>query len=81
MHHLYLDLQDALNGHRISIGLLEHLNYRDRYTFERSGEKVVLDIEYDGQGFFGRVVPLINPTPSALLLSDLETIFLSLKNR
>jgi energy-coupling factor transporter ATP-binding protein EcfA2 len=81
LHHLYLGLQDALNSHRISIGLLEHLNYKDRYTFERLGEKVVLDVEYDGQGFFGRVVPLINPTPSALLLRDLETIFLSLKNR
>lgn len=81
LYQLYSDILPMLPSHRITITQLEHLDFRDRYTFERPGEKVVLDIEYDGQGFFGRVFPLINPTPSALLLRDLETIFLSLINR
>jgi len=78
---LYVDIQELLLPHQIAISQVEHLQYKERYTFEQQGEKAILDIEYDGQGFLGRVLPLIKPVPSASLLRDLETIFLSLKNQ
>lgn len=81
LYQLYTDIQAGLQNQHIIVSKLEHLEYKDRYTFERQGEKVILDVEYDGQGFFGRAIPLINPTPSALLLRDLETIFNTLKNQ
>jgi len=81
LYRLYLDIQPGLRTHDIGVSQLEHQDYKDRYTFERKGEKAIVNIEYDGKGFFGRVVTLPNPAPGASLLSDLESIFLTLKNK
>ena len=78
---LYADIQPGLEARHITVSQVSHLDYRDRYTFERQGEKVIMDVIYDGQGFFSQAMPLLNPIPSALLLRDLETIFTTLKNR
>lgn len=81
LEQLYTDIQPDLAAHHIIVSQISHLDYRDRYTFERQGEKVILDAIYDGQGFFSQVMPLLNPTPAPRLLRDLETIFNELKKR
>jgi hypothetical protein len=80
LHQLYVDIQEILGNLNIAIVDVTHLEYKDRYTFERNGEKAILDVEYNGNGFFGRVLPLAKPAPAPLLLQNLESAFLTLKN-
>lgn len=37
---------------------IEHLEWKERYTFERDGEKCVCDFQYNKSGFFGNVMLL-----------------------
>lgn len=37
---------------------IEHLEWKERYTFEKDGEKCVCDFQYNKSGFFGNVTPL-----------------------
>jgi len=81
LQQLYTDIKEILDGQSIAISEVVHLEYRDRYAFERNGEKAVLDVEYDGNGFFGRVLLSGKQAPSLQLLQDLESAFLTLKNQ
>lgn len=81
LQQLYVDIQEILENLNIAIVEVAHLEYRDRYTFERNGEKAILDVEYNANGFFGRVLPLAKPAPAPLLLHNLESAFLTLKNQ
>jgi hypothetical protein len=57
-----------------TITSIQHLAYRERYTFEKDGSTCVIDFEYDGAGFFGRVLPLENKCDSPILLAKIKTI-------
>jgi len=59
---------------------VNHQNYRERYAFLRGTEKAVIDFEYDGNGFFGRVVPLENRCNSLKLIEDIKTSIDKLQN-
>ena len=72
---LFDDLNEILSVTGIRIAELEHLQYRDRYTFCRGNEMAVYDVEYNLQGFFGRVIPLTAKCNSVNLLTDLEAVF------
>ena len=78
---LFSDVKDILDKHQITITGVSHLQYKERYTIERNGEKTDIDIEYDGNGFFGRIYPLPKKSVSPLLLHNIESAFLTLKNR
>lgn len=41
-----------------SITDIKHLEWKERYTFEKGGEKCVCDFLYNKSGFFGKVIPL-----------------------
>lgn len=69
---LFDDLLVLLNGAAIIIENIEHMKYKERYTFNRNQEQAVVDFEYTLKGFFGRVVPLKNKTNSSLLLKDIQ---------
>jgi len=58
---------------------IKHLQFKDRYVFENSGKKCVIDFEYDGSGFFGRVLPLDNKCESPELLALVKSIVIHLK--
>lgn len=62
-----------------SITNIQHLNYRERYTIERNGSACIIDFEYDGAGFFGRVLPLGNKCDSPELITKIKTIVNNLK--
>jgi hypothetical protein len=68
---LFEDLGEKREGTGISISMIDHLQYRERYTFTRNQEKVVIDFEYNKEGFFGRVIPLLSQTDSKVLLLDI----------
>jgi hypothetical protein len=56
----------------IRIDEIEHQRYKERYTFKRNTEHAVLDFEYNGDGFWGRVIPIKNKTNSEALLSNIQ---------
>jgi hypothetical protein len=73
-------LQTALADSGISISDINHQNYRERYTFEKGDEKAVIDFEYNGNGFFGRALPLENQCNSQHLLNKVNQAISNLKN-
>lgn len=58
----------------IAIESIVHQQYKERYTFKRKNETAVLDFEYRKNGFFGRVVPILNKTNSNSLLADIKKL-------
>lgn len=53
---------------------IDHLNYRDRYTFTKKDRTCVVDFEYNNSGFFGRVLPLKKQCDCPTLLRRIKTI-------
>jgi tRNA A37 threonylcarbamoyladenosine biosynthesis protein TsaE len=76
---LFDDLNAALGKTEIVIDELEHQPFRERYTFKRGTEEAVIDFEYNGNGFFGRVVPL-RRTNSTTLLHDIQAVLQTFKH-
>jgi hypothetical protein len=58
---------------------IQHLAYRERYAIEKNSSPCIIDFEYDGAGFFGRVLPLENKCNSPELLAKIKTIVNNLK--
>ena len=71
---LFDDLILSFTNYDISIDDLEHLQYKERYTFKRNQEVAVVDFEYNGSGFFGRIMPIQNQSNSPKLLSHIQTV-------
>ena len=76
---LFEDLGLLFKSTDIYIDDIEHLQYKERYTFKRNQDIVVIDIEYNKSGFFGRVLSILNRTNSQMLVSDIQTILQKLK--
>lgn len=68
------NLKEALmkDSNNFQIAEIEHLNYRERYTFQKGPEKAVVDFEYNSDGFFGRVLPLSGKCNSPSLLENIK---------
>lgn len=79
--HLFEEIDSILKDTGIAIIEIEHLQFKERYTFSKRDEIVVLDIEYKQNGFFGRMVPLINKTNSPELLIEVRNKLLILKTQ
>jgi TATA-binding-like protein domain of the TOTE conflict systems/AAA domain len=76
---LFDSLQSVLADSSISITEINHQNYRERYTFEKDDEKAVIDFEYNGNGFFSRVLPLENQCTSGSILNTIRQAISNLK--
>ncbi len=76
---LFDSLQSDLAVSNISITEINHQNYRERYIFTKGDEKAVIDFEYNGDGFFGRVLPLENQCNSENLLRTINQAISNLK--
>jgi hypothetical protein len=76
---LFEDISEAIVEYGISIKGINHQQYKERYTFSRNGENAEIDFEYNQQGFFGRVVPLIKKCNSQILLLDIKVAVQKLK--
>lgn len=76
------NLFDQINQGLDNAGTVEdiqHLHYRERYTIKGDSGTCVIDFEYDGDGFFGRVLPLGSKCDSPELLAKIKEIVNSLK--
>jgi hypothetical protein len=78
---LFDDLVILFKDKDICITEIQHQNYKERYTFTRNNEIVVLDFEYDKNGFFGRVVPIKNSSNSHFLLSSIKMALSTIINQ
>lgn len=76
---LYDDIKLSFKESEILIENIEHLSYKERYTFKRNSEKAVIDFEYNASGFWGRVFPIQNKTNSSLLISEIKKLLQNLK--
>jgi hypothetical protein len=76
---LFDDLVSVLEGSGIIIDDLQHQQYKERYTFIRNQEKVVIDFEYNRHGFFGRVLPLQKASNSLKLISEIQVALQTFK--
>lgn len=61
------------------ISEITHIEYRERYVFERGSEQCVIDFEYNKSGFFGRVLPLEGKSNSTVLIERIRDIVNNLK--
>jgi hypothetical protein len=76
---LFDDLEFVLKESAITIFAIQHLHYKERYTFKRNQDAAVLDFEYNKDGFFGRIVPIQNKTTNQSLLASIQTAVKKLK--
>lgn len=76
---LFDDLNTLFENTEIIIFNLEHLEYKERYTFVRYQEEAIIDFEYNGKGFFGRVLPIKNKSNSLKLIADIQTALKTFK--
>jgi hypothetical protein len=76
---LFDDLCLLLKNTGIEIFNVEHQQYKERYTFIRAQESIVLDFEYKHNGFFGRVVPVMKLSRDKYFLRDILSHISNLK--
>jgi tRNA A37 threonylcarbamoyladenosine biosynthesis protein TsaE len=75
-------LYDKLKGNlapQESISDITHLDYKERYTIASNGKWGVFDFEYDGSGFFGRVLYLEKKSNNPLLVGRIKEIIQAIK--
>jgi hypothetical protein len=64
----------------VLIAGIQHLPFRERYSIEKNRKVCVIDFEYDGDGFFGRVLPIEKKCESPELLEKIKFIVNKLKS-
>ncbi len=77
---LFDDLSIHLSAINVSVVSVDHLQYKERYSFVRGGEKAVFDFEYNDDGFFGRVLYISKFSNSLYLIADIQNVVLNLTN-
>lgn len=77
---LFEDLELLLLPLGIVTDNLEHLNYKERYTFKRGTDIAEIDFEYRQNGFWGRVVPIRADKNSRSLLAEIKKVVQTLKS-
>lgn len=63
-----------MSERNIKINKVESMDWRQRYTFIRSGESVVVDIFYNGKNKFTKYMPVKNASISDILISEINTV-------
>lgn len=63
-----------------TIKSISHLEFKERYTFQKYGRNCVIDFEYNGEGTFQRVLPLSSKCDSIELQNRIKAIVNNLKS-
>ena len=77
---LFDDLIILFEGTGIVIESIAHFQNKERYNFKRSAETAIIDFEYNGNGFWGRVYALSAKTTSYDLVRDIQTLLKTLQH-
>ena len=78
LQELLTEIKSNLSS-EITINKIQHLDYKERYHFEMNGKTYVVDFEYNGSGFFGRVLPLEKQCTCPNLHGEIKRIIIKLK--
>jgi hypothetical protein len=78
LKNLFDHLNNGLNEDERILSV-QHLQYKERYSIEKNGKSCVIDFEYDGSGFFGRVLPLESKCENPNLIEKIKSIINNLK--
>lgn len=78
LKNLFDEVNSRLNDGEV-ISDIQHLPYRERYSFEKNGCVCVVDFIYDKKGFFSTVQPIVAKCSSTELLAKIDTIVNHLK--
>ena len=70
----YLALKERLAIKQITILSIEHMNYRERYTFGRGEEIAIIDFIYDGKGKFNNTIPNKRSNSKQLIQDIIESL-------
>jgi len=73
----YSQLNKMLKEKDFTIGYIIQVPYKDTVQLIRSGDKLTIDLYYDGDGFFSSIIALSSTEPS--LWMDFQTIINKLK--
>ena len=76
---IYETVNDKLLGSNINIKSIEHLNYRERYTFNEGIEEVTIDLIYNKKGSITKPKLLEKETNSLRLIDRINKILLNKK--
>ena len=76
---LWQKLTELIAPKAIRLAGSQSLDYRERGTFERGTERVVLDFVYDGDGFFTEVRAIPKQSNSDTLLAELRQLIQTLR--
>jgi len=74
LEEFYLSLKDKFNDTQIKIVNIDHLNYMERYSFNRDEEIAIIDFTYNGRSQFARTTPN-KQSNSRQLIQDILGIF------
>jgi hypothetical protein len=77
---LYDSWQPLLNGRKIQIAEIKHLNFQEVYLLIRKNEHATIQFYYNGKYHFGNAAPLPAQCNSNLLLKDVKETLETLKN-
>lgn len=76
---IYETVNYKLLGSNINIKSIEHLNYRERYTFNEGIEEVTIDLIYNKKGSITKPKLLEKETNSLRLIDRINKILLNKK--
>lgn len=71
-------LLDRTTKENIQIYEINHYDFRERYCFKKGNEIAAIDFEYNGDGFFGRVLPIEKYCNSNKLVEKIKQIVINL---
>lgn len=75
---LFIEIRNRLKE-GIKITQVQHLPYRERYTFEKRGKTCVVDFLYNSEGFWGNVLPLENQCNCSEIITSIKEIIHQLR--
>lgn len=78
---LYQKLAPLLNAKGIRISSILHMDYLERYFFEKGAQKASINFWYDGKSWFTTAAPHLKECNSNELLNDLEECIHELNNQ
>lgn len=71
---LYSEISMHCKTKNITIEKVDHLDWKERYCFNKDGNNAVIDFEYNSNGIFGRVLPMVKECDSNDLLKEIKVI-------
>jgi len=71
---LFIEITTLCQAKNIIISKVDHLDWKERYCFNQDNFTAVIDFEYNSNGVFGRVLPMIKQCDSNDLVVQIKSM-------